>query len=171
MKKSIALLLSLAILLNSSTVAAAAPAQQDNGGAATSVLSEGTVIYHAVNGAADISPNGALYYGAPRFQLVRIISSSISESGGKATCTGSVGIYNTDNTVTLTLTLERSKDGSNWSEVKSWTSDPTSGRSRVVMEKSYYINKGYSYRVITTAEVESTLYLETVECESNILYY
>ena len=71
-------------------------------------------------------------------------------SAGRADCYVYIKLANTTDSVTLTMTLQRSSDKTNWSDVKSWS---TTGKSTVYLDESYYVVSGYYYQLVATANV------------------
>ena len=88
-------------------------------------------------------------------------------SSGKATCYGDAKIedgYEAE----LTLTLLRSTNGRNWSEVASW-----SGNGSHTISKDYYVVKGYKYQAKLTVKVYNNAgkYVATYSAASDIVSY
>lgn len=92
-------------------------------------------------------------------------------SDGCATCAGYArsGVYS--DTVYLYLTLQRSSNGSSWSNYASLGS--TSGSPSAGMTKYYYVAPGYYYRVCVEAYVytSSGSYVEGTSAFSGADYY
>lgn len=158
MKRAIAVFLATALVwCGSATAMAEAPS--------------GVVVRHSINGVEDYVWDGVTFFFADlRFQFFDTLSASISQSEGKTTCTGTVSVDPAYST-TLVVTLQRSKDGSRWSDVSEWKTGATTGKKRIVLEKSYYLTKGYSYRIVSTVTVVAGSQIETADCVSNVIYY
>lgn len=89
-------------------------------------------------------------YVQPRYKHIAIFSVDISYgSWGIATCTSSV-IIDSGYSVTLTLSLQRSSDGTTWENVETWSDEGTGG-AFISEERALYSK--YSYRVLATANV------------------
>lgn len=73
-------------------------------------------------------------------------SCGLNIASGAATCEGRV-VLRSGYTASLTLNLQKSQDGKSWSNLKSWNGSGSS------IKKTYYISKGYRYRVTFTAKV------------------
>lgn len=98
---------------------------------------------------------------SPLFTYISFMNAGLSiDSSGLATCLGNVILYNSSNSTTLTVQLQKST-GSGWKTIKTWT---TSAISYADIEGYYFVASG-TYRVCTTAQVyNSSGYL--VETES-----
>lgn len=108
----------------------------------------------------------------PRFTHISRISSGLSIStAGKASCTGSYTIYKTyDYDSRMTITLQRDDNG--WKDVQTWSEDYT-GSGFKILDKSYYVERGYRYRLITEMQIldDSGKVLESATCDSPIKEY
>lgn len=82
----------------------------------------------------------------PCYVGVNSSSCNLSISSGTATCRGAVTLKS-GYTASLTLKLQRSKDGSSWTTLKTWTATGTS------INKSYYVSSGYKYRATFNVKV------------------
>ena len=90
----------------------------------------------------------------PNYSYISAIGSDLSiGSNGYATCSGHIDIY-VDYDSTITLTLQRSNNGRSWSDIKSWSKSFTTTGTNY-LEKGYYVESGYYYRVLTAAEVKA----------------
>lgn len=87
---------------------------------------------------SDTSPIQPYYTG------FRDIEASLDiYSNDMASCYGATNVsggYTGD----ITVTLQSSKDGSSWSDIKTWTS---SGNTTVTVDKFYFVARGYQYRL------------------------
>lgn len=123
------------------------------------------VVYHEIDGVEQPLPRS----GKPRFKFFDSITARIAQKNGLATCTASAfvtpGYSNT-----LTVALESSKNGSDWSEIKAW-SKTDSVDNFLVLERKQYINKGYQYQAVTTIFVDTGEHTELAKCVSSIIYY
>lgn len=93
-------------------------------------------------------------------------------SKGKATCSGSGGVYN-KNDLVLSLKLYK-HDGSYWRLVDSWTKESENALQIGTTEYSYDLESGYDYRLNTTCRVYDSStgkLLETVTVLSDEVYY
>lgn len=107
----------------------------------------------------------------PRFTYINSIASGLSvNSLGRASCSGTFDPYDAVDS-TITMTLQQEKDGA-WVDIKTWSEDSTGSSVRVI-DKGYYVEKGYSYRVITIVQIWDTdgAQLEKVACDSPISEY
>lgn len=90
----------------------------------------------------------------PTFVNIMSLSAGLSiNSAGKATCTGSVDLYDNSYTVKMTVTLQKST-GKGWSGIQSWNVNGK-GNAGAQLSDSYYVTSG-KYRVCTTARVYNT---------------
>lgn len=107
----------------------------------------------------------------PYYNYITNIGASISISNsGYATCMGSLTIYSNYSS-TLTITLQRSKDSKNWSNVKTWSSD-FDGIGVHSLEKGYYVSSGYTYRVVNEVKIQNgNNILETATIYSKEISY
>ncbi|ADY54476.1 hypothetical protein Sgly_0105 [Syntrophobotulus glycolicus DSM 8271] len=93
------------------------------------------------------------------------IGSGLSIKNGYATCSGYLNLLENYNS-SITIRLQRSTISSGWADVKSWSSS-FSGVGSHSLEKGYYVSSGYTYRVMTIAQVKSgSTVLETATCYS-----
>src|SRR5699024_809805 len=107
----------------------------------------------------------------PRYELIRYFYAEliISDSGyAKSSC--GVRLRDPSGTVSLTMELQQSGNGTTWSTIKSWDA---SGVGSATLEKGWYVLSGYSYRVKATADVYSASggWVETEITYSSIVYY
>lgn len=176
-KKVIAGLLIVASLMASSLQVLAADASMESAEApaveGTSVPAMASEINEGNEQVAAIiaDEDGTVLYMNPRFLYFNTLSSSLSQSKGKATCTGTVATDHTQYKFKLVSTLQRSSNGTSWSDQKSWSTAYITGQDRIVLSKNYYLTKGYSYRLITVVYVDTGSYIENADCESNHLEY
>lgn len=108
----------------------------------------------------------------PRFTYINSIASGLSiNSLGRASCSGTFDPYGSVDS-TITMTLQRQNSKGEWQDVKEWSEDSTGSRVRVI-DKGYYVEKGYRYRVLTMAQIWDTdgTELERVVCDSPISEY
>lgn len=107
----------------------------------------------------------------PYYSYITSVGASISiGKNGYATCTGSVTIFSGHDT-SITITLQRSKDGKSWTNIKSWSKD-FSGIGAHSLEDGYYVNSGYQYRVLNTTKVKNgSTVLETATVYSAVVSY
>ncbi|HWP97362.1 MAG TPA: hypothetical protein VN426_10995 [Syntrophomonadaceae bacterium] len=100
-----------------------------------------------------------------RYTYISAMGSGLSIEGGYATCLGYVTLLeNYDSSITITL--QRSTNGSSWSNVKAW-SGSFSGSGAHSIEKGYYVYSGYIYRVMTSVKIKSgSTVIETATCYS-----
>ena len=70
----------------------------------------------------------------------------------------------------VSLILQKSKDQTNWSEEKTWTSN---GSYAVSIDKDYFVVSGYYYRVKLSGTVydSSGAYVESPVTYSSVKYY
>lgn len=105
-----------------------------------------------------------------RYTYVSDVYSSLSISGGTASCGGKGrGMY-TDTTTHILVTLQRKPDGGNtWYAVKSWTAY-ASGIGTALVSESWPITTGNSYRIRVRCQIKDSdgKVLETVYCYSNV---
>lgn len=97
-------------------------------------------------------------------------SISISSSGC-ATCAGYAISAVRSDTVYLYLTIQRSSDGSRWSNYANLGS--TSGSPSAGLTKYYYVAPGYYYRTLVTVYVYNSngTYIEGTDAASGSQYY
>lgn len=89
----------------------------------------------------------------PNYTYLTTVGASLSIQNGYATCEGNLSIFR-DYDTSITITLQRSSDGVNWSNVTSWSNSFT-GRGAHSIERGYYVLSGYKYRVLNTSKVYS----------------
>lgn len=106
----------------------------------------------------------------PRFDHMSRISSSLSiEALGRANCTGSFTTYDAYDS-TITITLQQQKDG-RWTDIKEWSEDFT-GTGVKYVNKGYYVERGYSYRLVTVVQIwDGDTEIEKEFCDSPISDY
>ncbi len=77
---------------------------------------------------------------------------NIFEISGSGAATVDVGLYARSdiNKVVIDASIQQYVDG-NWQTIKSWTS--TSYSSNGYISKTWYVNKGYYYRLVSTGKV------------------
>lgn len=87
---------------------------------------------------------------------------------GKCECSSDALLYYNTDIAYLTMELQRNVSGT-WTTVATWT---TYGNP-VILEGSYYVKKGYDYRVHSTVSVydADNIWIETVSFNSNIEHY
>lgn len=123
------------------------------------------VVYHEIDGVEQPLPRS----GKPRFRYFDTITAYVGQTNGLSTSTASAFVH-PGYTNTLSIKLQRSKDEESWSDVKSWsTTDKTS--EFMVLERQWYINKGYSYQAVSTIFVNTGEHTERATCVSSIIYY
>ncbi len=106
----------------------------------------------------------------PYYTYLSLIGASLTIDGGYATCYGSLDIYH-DYATSITLTLQQSSNGVTWSNIKSWSQDFT-GIGTHYLEKNYFVNSGYQYRVMNVAKVKNgSTVLETATVYSLAMDY
>jgi Neuraminidase (sialidase) len=106
----------------------------------------------------------------PYYSYVSNINAFISIDNGYATCLGSLSIYY-DYPTSITITLQRSENGVNWSNVKAWSNN-FDGIGVHSLEKDYYVNSGYVYRVFNVVNVRNgTKIIETASVSSLEIHY
>lgn len=125
----------------------------------------GTVIYHAIDGVEVPMERGI----APRFRFFYNISCRMDQEKGLSVSTGTASV-NTDYSNTLMVSIERSKNGGAWSQVKSWTIDDPN-EDFLILERQYYLTKGYSYRAVSKIVVSTGTQTEVATCVSSTVYY
>lgn len=111
-----------------------------------------------------------IYEIGPHYAYLTIVGASLSVNNGYATCEGNLAIFK-DYDTSITITLQRSSNGTNWTSVKSWT-ESFSGIGAHSIEKEYYLQSGYTYRVLNTSRVlNGSTSLETATCYSPLKTY
>ena len=107
----------------------------------------------------------------PRYTNISSIASGLTISSlGRAACTGTATMRN-DYDGTLTMTLEKLNDNDRWEEVTSWSTE-FSGPEVVMLDRGYYVRKGYSYQVVTNVEIrDGSKVIESVSIFSPIKTY
>lgn len=106
----------------------------------------------------------------PRYSSIFLYTTGLDITpAGRADCVSAVTV-DIDDTVTLIMSLKKSSDGVTWSIEKTWS---VTGTGTVALEKSYYVVRGYYYKVTSTATVynENGYYLETGNSSSAIIDY
>lgn len=90
-------------------------------------------------------------------------------SDGCAHCTATVRIRSGYN-ASVTMELQRSRVGSNWSAVTSWSA---SGSGTISLDEYYYVASGYTYRVVVhvTASDSRENFVESVSKNSETKDY
>lgn len=88
-------------------------------------------------------------------------------SNDKSTSYSSVTSGYGKDTINMTMELQKKVNGK-WETIKSWS---TSGTLSVSLEKDWYVEKGYDYQVLTTADIynPSGVWQETVKETSFIV--
>lgn len=90
-------------------------------------------------------------------------------SSGRADCSSKVMLKNSSDSAELTMSLQRSSNGTSWTTVKTWTD---SGQGSISVDGSWYVLSGYYYRVKAAVKVynssgtlveSATAYSATVE--------
>lgn len=109
-----------------------------------------------------------------RFKYFDLLSSTISvKSLGRAVCT-STALIDSSYQNQLVMTLQKSNNGKDWTNIKSWNgvNPELTGDVSICLENSYYLTKGYTYRLITTINVyNGNRLLESSGMYSNEVYY
>ncbi len=102
--------------------------------------------------AAVVNPGDAVH---PQYTYTRTVTAQlIIDRSGRATCTGKVGLYDKNSTVSLTVRLLK-KSGNTWITVKKW-SDSRSGSLDYSLSKEYTVTSGaYKVRVSGTVTTNS----------------
>lgn len=118
-------------------------------------------------GDESIEVNGII---VPYYTYVSSVGAGLDiESDGYAYCESVINIYSMRD-IELTITLQRSTNGKTWTNVKSWTDYVYDNYH--FMQKGYYVNSGYTYRVMATGKVKSgSTTLETVTAYSPTYSY
>ena len=90
-----------------------------------------------------------------------LIDMNLSFDGGKAIC--GILVLGRPNTsqITATAKLERKNSNGTYTEEKTWTGLFAAG-DMLLVDKSYYVSKGYTYRLSITATVYRYGFGETV---------
>jgi len=84
---------------------------------------------------------------SPRWTLIHRVSNGLSiDSDGQATMTSFISAYSTVERVRITAHLQR-QENDTWVTVKNWSQD-YEGTS-ALWTKTWYVNKGYNYRLMT----------------------
>ena len=106
----------------------------------------------------------------PRWTRIFSLTASLDiSSSGRADCSSNAMLRISGDSADLTMSLQRSSNGTSWTTVKTWTE---SGRGSISMDESWYVLSGYFYRVKATVEVynssgtlveSATAYSATVE--------
>ena len=87
----------------------------------------------------------------PKYVYLNKLSASIDiTSSGRVTAGSKAGVPSAAYSIDLTMTIEKSSDGVNWTSVKSWD---TTGSLAISMSEYWYVVPGYTYRVKAEAEV------------------
>lgn len=90
-----------------------------------------------------------------------LIDISLSFDGGKALC-GVIVVGQPDtNQISAMVKLERKNSNGTYTEVKTW-SGLSAADDMLIVDKSYYVTKGYTYRLSVTAIVYRYGYGEVV---------
>lgn len=106
----------------------------------------------------------------PNYTYFSGVGASISIEKGYANCTGNHMLF-TSYGSSISITLQRSKDGISWTNVKSWSQD-FSGIGSHSIEDGYYVNSGYKYRVMNVSKVKNgSTVLETATAYSSVISY
>ena len=97
-----------------------------------------------------------------------LVSLTISDKG-LASCDGQI-VLRGGASGDVSLILQKSKDQTNWSEEKTWTSN---GSYAVSIDKDYFVVSGYYYRVKLSGTVydSSGAYVESPVTYSSVKYY
>lgn len=117
--------------------------------------------------AAEPLPQGVI---TPMWKNIDALGAGLTFGAlGRANCSGSLELSNTNDTGTLYMYLQRVVNGS-WEDVTSWS---TSGSIYVSLGKSFYVTSGYNYRVHVVAYVynSSGQLIEAGTQESYTVYY
>lgn len=106
----------------------------------------------------------------PYYTYISSISTSLSIDNGNAICLGGLTLRS-DLSVSSTITLQRSSNGTSWTDVKSWSKEFT-GIGAHSFEKEYNVSSGYYYRVLHTVNVKNgDKTVETASIYSSNKYY
>ncbi|MCL2051541.1 MAG: hypothetical protein FWG91_07435 [Lachnospiraceae bacterium] len=100
----------------------------------------------------------------PLSDNVNSISLTISNSSGKAACSGAIFAATGTTSIKATFKLEK-KVGSSWSHEKTWTKDSTSS-VLTFSDSSHSISAGSTYRLTLTAVVVRNGKSETVSAST-----
>lgn len=106
----------------------------------------------------------------PLYDNADRVSASINiSSTGCATCAGTIVLHGGVK-ADVTLTLQKSTNGTSWSSVKPWT---TSGSYSLSINEDYYVMSGYYYRTKLVAKIydSNNNLLETIQENSPSRYY
>lgn len=86
---------------------------------------------------------------------------NLTVKAGKAIC-GACVIGRPDVTwITGTVELARKNSDGSYTEVKTWSNLKAQG-NKLIFDKTYYVTKGYTYRLLITANVNRNGSIETV---------
>lgn len=90
-------------------------------------------------------------------------------SSGKAEIVATMDAKNTkSDSLKIVANLQQFKNGS-WTTIKSWTS--TTESTSLIFQKSWYVPKGYSYRVLTNYYAYSGTDIESTSIASKVVVY
>lgn len=90
-------------------------------------------------------------------------------SSGRAEIVATMDTKNSEvDSLKVVSNLQQLKDGS-WTTIKSWTS--TTESMSLILQKSWYVSKGYSYRLVTNYYAYSGSEVETTSIISRIVEY
>lgn len=118
-----------------------------------------------------ITPGDKYQNITPYYQYIASIGADFGiENNGYTISTGNLTYFQNYDSV-IKLTLQRSTNGSSWSNVKTW-SKSFSGSGYHSLEEGWYVAKGYYYRVVNTSEIKNgNTVLETASHTSERIYY
>ena len=114
----------------------------------TYALSLMTIFCLLISAATAAAPNSEV----DQLRLGRITSltAELSITAGQADCYSAVQLRNSSDSVTLTMKLQRSSNGTSWTTLKTWTA---TGRGSVELTKNWSVAPGFYYQTVATAEV------------------
>ena len=116
---------------------------------ATMCLTVVSIPVSATNVTSDFPENVVV----PKYIALDELFASLTISAtGNANCTGKA-LLTSGYTGVLTMVLQQSTNGRDWSEVETWTG---SGIGRISLNKSIFVTSGYQYRVLVTVEITTS---------------
>ena len=98
-------------------------------------------------GTTEDTPQGVI---EPRYTGLSQLWASLSiDSNGTASCLGKA-IIRSGYTGDLTVVLQKSTNGEDWTEVETWD---LSGTGSLLLSESISVSRGYQYQVVTIVDV------------------
>ena len=116
-------------------------------------------------GIAEDTPQGVI---EPRYTgLDQLLTSLSISSGGTASCLGKATLY-PGYTGDLTVVLQKSTNGEDWTEVETWD---LSGTGSLFLSESISVSRGYQYQVVTSVDVFTSggSFVEDSEVASSVV--